>query len=307
MLLPVISTNAVAAGPTSIEIFPSPQTLKVGQTSYIYAKQTGAIGGTYFYSEDKSIATVTTGELASEYSYTTVAVITAVSPGTVYIVAKSQNGIYAKCKVTVTAPTCTGISIPSTHEMEIGENWTISPTIMPATAQPSLYWKSSDTSIATVTQSGMVTALKPGDATITVTTNNGLSASCRIVIEGVEKYEEYELTLYVNQGGKVLCNNETYRGFQQRRFPEDDEVNLFILPDKDFKLCGVWLDGEDVIDKVRDDKLTINSLSDKTYIVVSFEKEDDGNPQTQGDVNKDGVVNISDVVKIINIISGNFN
>lgn len=390
VMMMLAAGSANAAGPTSIEIFPSPQTLKVGQTSTIYAKQTGAIGGTYFYSEDNGIATVTSGELASQYSYTTVAEITAVSPGTVNIVAKNVNGIYAKCKVTVTAPRCTGISIPENREMNVGTIWAIPPSITPASAQPTLSWKSSNTNVVTVTQagvvtakavgnatvtvttdnyysasclisvkdpnpaptaismekeinldvnqtytlkpsvepynakttlswkssdntvaevtqSGVVTAKSPGEAIITVTTDNGKSASCRVIVEGATPMSEYELTLYVNQGGKVICNNMLTRGFKKLLFYEDDDIVMTVLPEQGYQIAGIWVNGEEVTDKVNDDMLTISGINQNSYVVVSFELEGSSSSDStkQGDVNKDGEVDISDVVKVINIIAGN--
>lgn len=381
----VVGDEEATAGPTSIEVYPAPQTLKVGQTSYIYAKQTGAIGGTYFYSEDKSIATVTLGELTSEYSYTTAAVITAVSPGTVNIVAKSQNGIYAKCKLTVTPPECTEISIPTIKEMNVGTTWTVTPYVTPSDAQPTLSWKttdsnvaavsqagvvtakkagvatitvttdngksascivtvkdpnplptavsmeteisldvnqtytlnptltpsnakttltwkSSDTAVATVTQNGAVTAVAPGSAEITVTTSNGLSATCRVVIEGSEPIAEFDLPIYVSQGGKVVCNNQVCRGFKRLCLYEGDDIVMTILPEKGYNIAGVWMDGTDMTDKVDDDMLTVKGLTAGAYVVVSFEggAMADDKP---GDVNKDGVVDISDIVKVINIIA----
>lgn len=386
----VVGNNTPTSGPTSIEVYPSPQTLKVGQTSYIYAKQTGAIGGTYFYSEDKSIATVTAGELTSQYSYTTAAVITAVSPGTVNIVAKSQNGIYAKCKVTVTPPECTEISIPVVKEMSVGTTWTVTPYITPSNAQPTLSWKttdsnvaavsstgvvtakkagiatitvttdngksascivtvkdpnpaptavtmeneinldvnqtytlkasvepnnakttltwkSSDTTVATVNQNGTVTAIAPGEAIITVTTDNGKYATCRVVIEGAVPMSEYDLTLYVNQGGKVICKNMPTRGFKKLLFYEEDDIVMTVLPDQGYQIAGIWVNGDEMTDKVNDDMLTISGINQNSYVVVSFELDGSSSSDStkQGDVNKDGEVNISDVVKVINIIAGN--
>lgn len=90
-------------GPSTLEVSPTPLSLKVDETVSVYAIQTKAIGGTYFYSEDTSIATVTSGELESTYSYTTVAKITGIKPGKVNIIAKNVNGLTAKCEVTVNA------------------------------------------------------------------------------------------------------------------------------------------------------------------------------------------------------------
>ena len=56
----------------------------------------------------------------------------------------------------------------------------ITATLIPAEASNSITWTSSDTTIATVDQTGLVTCVTPGTATITATTDNGLSATCEV-------------------------------------------------------------------------------------------------------------------------------
>ena len=51
-----------------------------------------------------------------------------------------------------------------------------------ANAQNGITWKSNNTSIATVSTSGLVTGVKNGSTTITATTGNGKSASCSITV-----------------------------------------------------------------------------------------------------------------------------
>ena len=46
----VVSPGTPSTGPASLEVFPTPQTIKVGETKWVYVKQTKAIGGTYFSS-----------------------------------------------------------------------------------------------------------------------------------------------------------------------------------------------------------------------------------------------------------------
>ena len=77
----------------------------------------------------------------------------------------------------------TSISLPSSKTIYIGESETLTYTITPSNAKNSVTWKSADTSIATVSSSGVVTGKKEGSTNITVTTDNGKSASCRVYVE----------------------------------------------------------------------------------------------------------------------------
>ena len=77
----------------------------------------------------------------------------------------------------------------STIELDKGNAATITATITPSNATiKNIVWTSSNPQIATVDQSGKVTALTPGIATITAMANDGsnVSAYCKVVVKGVE-------------------------------------------------------------------------------------------------------------------------
>ncbi|MBQ0093199.1 MAG: Ig-like domain-containing protein [Bacteroidales bacterium] len=81
-----------------------------------------------------------------------------------------------------------------------GDNYTLSASVKPSDAtDKSVNWSSSNTSVATVDQSGKVTAVKAGSATITVTTTDGgYTATCNVTVKkrvededgGNEDYDE---------------------------------------------------------------------------------------------------------------------
>lgn len=85
--------------------------------------------------------------------------------------------------------------IPST-------NLALSVSVYPEQANFSrLTWKSSDETIASVTEYGMIRAHKEGEADITVSTSDGLSVTCHVsvrYVSGVEEVEAEPVLLYPN-------------------------------------------------------------------------------------------------------------
>ncbi|NRT34562.1 putative repeat protein (TIGR01451 family) [Clostridium beijerinckii] len=68
----------------------------------------------------------------------------------------------------------------STDNLQVGQTDNLVATTTPAGAQ--VTWKSSDESIAAVDSTGKVTGLKEGQATITATTADGLTATCVVTV-----------------------------------------------------------------------------------------------------------------------------
>ncbi len=82
----------------------------------------------------------------------------------------------------------TGVSLDITsHTMKEGETVTLTATVTPDdAADKTVTWKSSDENIAKVNTNGVVTAVSPGNATITVTTTDGgHTATCTIKVNAL--------------------------------------------------------------------------------------------------------------------------
>ena len=112
--------------------------------------------------------------------------VTALKSGKATITASTANGLKATCEVTVVAATvdASGLEL-NLEEAEIveGESVQLQATVLPADAtDKTVTWTSSDAAVATVNASGLVTALKPGQATITATSANGLKAICEVTV-----------------------------------------------------------------------------------------------------------------------------
>lgn len=112
--------------------------------------------------------------------------VTAVGGGTAKITATSGTKS-AECTVTVNVPV-TGVSLnKTTTTIYIGSTETLVPTVTPDDAtNKNVTWSSGNTTVATVSSSGVVTAKQAGTAIITVKTADGnKTATCTVTISPV--------------------------------------------------------------------------------------------------------------------------
>jgi hypothetical protein len=145
--------------------------------------------------------------------------ITAHREGVAYIIVATDNGKSATCKVTV-PPVPTAITVnPKEAEQIIGRTVQLSYTLSPSDAEAcSVTWRSLNSDIASVTQEGKVTALKPGTATITATTDNGCEDSFTLTVPA----PVYQLFVWMKSGEKT-----GYRFEQKPEFTLEGETVHF--------------------------------------------------------------------------------
>ena len=117
--------------------------------------------------------------------------VTAVSKGTATIKAEAKDGSgkYASCSVTVKRPV-SSIQLNKTslvlYRGTSNVSETLTATVVPSDANnTAVTWTSSNTSVVTVSSSGVVTGKSKGTATITVTANdgNGAQATCAVEVK----------------------------------------------------------------------------------------------------------------------------
>ncbi len=119
--------------------------------------------------------------------------VTAKAAGTAVITVLTADGYKeATCTVTVKAPVVpvTGISLnKDALTLDVGGTETLKASLSPETAtNKGVKWTSSDESIVKVSDKGVVTAVKAGTASITVTSEDGsFSATCAVTVNGTEK------------------------------------------------------------------------------------------------------------------------
>lgn len=91
---------------------------------------------------------------------------------------------FAACSKTSTATGVTAVHVPKkTITLKVGGTYQVYPVADPSTVNATFTYKSSDTSIATVNTSGLVTAVAAGQATITAS-SSGKSATCTVKVTG---------------------------------------------------------------------------------------------------------------------------
>ena len=133
--------------------------------------------------------------------------VTAAGDGACTITAASTDGtnISAECAITVDSKIyVTGIAVePMTLSLFTGETGELKATIEPADATvPDVLWSSSNEKVATVDQSGKVTAVAPGEAVITAASKDDSSkkATCTVTVQAKDfSIDPTSKTLYVGE------------------------------------------------------------------------------------------------------------
>ncbi|MEX0274400.1 MAG: Ig-like domain-containing protein, partial [Flavobacteriaceae bacterium] len=166
---------------TGVNVSPTSRTLEVGQTATLTATVEPANAtntNISWSSSDADIATVNTDGL-----------VTAIAEGSTTITVTTDDGNFtATATITVEPATVpvTGVTVsPVNATLTEGDTQQLSASVSPSNATDmGVSWSSSDTDVATVSTNGLVTAILEGNATITVTTDDGdFTATATITVE----------------------------------------------------------------------------------------------------------------------------
>ncbi|GIC31634.1 hypothetical protein SUT328_16520 [Streptococcus parasuis] len=180
VVAPIDNGQISVVEPTNLEVSTSSVTIKEATSTKVTAKVSpvGASPIVKWTSKNPEIATVSNGE------------ITGVSVGKTTVTVKTTNGIEKTIQVTVEEnpdiikPTSITLNKKSLTLLT-KESEQLQAKVEPEnTTYPEVVWESSDPTVAKVDESGKVTALKPGTATITVTSRYGNhKAQCEVSVE----------------------------------------------------------------------------------------------------------------------------
>lgn len=191
----------VAQLPTSIAIS-GQETVNVGETTQLSATVSPE------NTRDKSVIWTSLKDAVATVEETS-GLVTGVSEGTAVILAKchADENVVDYYAITVTVlPETIKIDPPASIAMDIDETMALSAAISPSNASDkTITWSTNDSAIATVNDSGIVTAKAPGDVEITARTVNGKTDSITLTIR-----QPYTLSFNAN-GGK--CSISEWKCF----------------------------------------------------------------------------------------------
>lgn len=211
--------------PTSISISSSAN-VYVGESTSIstWLTPSNAQTSLTWFCSPSSVATISNGR------------VTGVDEGKATVYCVTDNGFYSNdCEVTVKYRTATGINVsPSEHTMAIGESKRLTWSLVPSNAKASVTWSSDDPSIANVSSFGEITTVKKGITYIRATTDNGLTASCRLTVKPV-------LTKLTLPSNVSIYKGQT-RNLELKQIP-DDAYAIISWKSSDTKIISVSSNG----------------------------------------------------------------
>lgn len=213
--------------PTGIDIITDTVVLKVGETMQLGVDidPDDAVQTVSWNSLNKAVATVNSSGL-----------VTAVSPGKVYIAATStvDSALMAWRELIVIQPaeSLTVTSEGDVHVISAGETLQLIAEVLPANAEDtSVTWETSNELVATVDDTGHVAGIAPGIATITVTANGNTSLT-----------ELYQITVYQLPTEIIISGAEDslYIG-------NTAQLTAAVMPENAEDKSVVWSSSDDTI------------------------------------------------------------
>ena len=199
---------------------------------------------------DKTVTWTSSNELVADLSGD--GTVHALSAGTCTITA-TAGGKSATCQVTVLTPVSRVTVEPASCQVFLDSTVTLVATVFPADAHDkTVTWSSSDETIATVTQGGVVSTHALGNCTITASAG-GKSATCQVtvippvVITGIT-LEPKELEVYVG---------------------EVHNLNATITPEDATDKTIVWTTSDDAVITVNAQGVVTPTGEGSGYVVAS--------------------------------------
>ena len=202
----------------------------------------------FWYSDNSQIASVDSNGC-----------ITARKAGTTYVYALSENGVSAKCQVTVKQyPAMLAISQSKVaFEFDAADATLAKPVQMNVTVLPeetndkTLTWHSANSSVASVDANGLVTPVAVGTTTVYATSQNGLQVSCNVTVI------QHATSVTVNRTAVYLC-------LSGQDFGNSASVTAYIAPVNSTENQVIWMSANENVATVQNGVIVAKSAGSTT-------------------------------------------
>jgi uncharacterized repeat protein (TIGR02543 family) len=266
---------------TAISITPAELHLAKGTTTELIltVEPSNFTDAITWISEDTSIATVTDGKVKG----------VAIGETTIYAFAGDTGELAGECKVTVVQPV-TSISLNTTKlSLDGGDTYALTATVNPSNAyNKEVVWSSADETIATVSETGVVTAVSKGSVKITATAADGSGKSkyCTVTVNNTPVYAQSveelqsahnyannvnEVWIYTLDGAEEIeVTFSTDTAFN--KFGEGDYLYIYDGNGNEVgKYTSTDLAGKTV--KISDDTVKLKLVTDNALVAYGFRVE----------------------------------
>ena len=234
----------------------------------------------------------TVSEYSATYESSDTNVLTVDQTGKITAVKTTKKG-EAKATVTVTVKLSTGESGKATVEVTVkdpvvklnyttkkvafigGESLTVTATVTGHTQKDTVTWKSSDTSIATVTDKGVVTGLKAGTVTITAASVENPEVIQQLSVEVMVHPKNDTTTKLVDTAGKqVYVYDSSSKKYKEATYSDFySGAKLYTAVDVTYKYTGWWtIDGKTYYYDSNGNKVT----GDQVILGAKYSFDSDG-------------------------------
>jgi uncharacterized protein YjdB len=207
----------VAALVTRVIVQPATQNIMVGQTRSVTAtaqdRRGNSLARTFtFASSNASVASVVASGAQT-------ASVRGVAPGSASVTATTQ-GVIGHASVTIVMQPVASVSVvPGSATVYVGQTAQLTATPRDAAGQPlnrPVTWSSSNSSIVSVNQSGLINAVSTGSAIISAT-SEGVSGTATITVSGIFFEDDFESGMQWSTTG--LWNRTTGVNIRNTLYP----------------------------------------------------------------------------------------
>jgi uncharacterized protein YjdB len=168
-------------------------------------------------------------------------IVTPVSKGTVTISATTQEGNYSDDKVIEIVQPVTSVSLDAEYsDLNIEGQIQLTATVLPEDANnKNVTWSSDNENVETVSDNGLVTAISAGNATITVTTEDGdKTDTCFISVLGIEIKTMPDKTQFY-KGEPINIAGGVIKQYKAQGATEDINITSDMISGYDANTIGV--------------------------------------------------------------------